>query len=83
MVKSRLRQVRYRAGRRVVGARGQREQVGAPEDGNVVPAADDYVAFEIQLLLRLFMFSRQISRLLKNRLKCFQPVDCESIMGAI
>ena len=45
VVKSRLRQVRDRAGRRVVGARGQREQVGAPEDGDVVPAADDYVAF--------------------------------------
>ena len=29
------------------------------------------------------MFSRQISSLLKNRLKCFHPVDCESIMGAI
>ena len=71
MVKSRLRQIRYRAGRRVVGARGQREQIGAPEDGDVVPAADDYVAFEIQLLLRLFMFSRQISRLLKKQVKMF------------
>ena len=45
VVKARLRQVRDRAGRRVVGAGRQREQVGAPEDGNVVPAADDYVAF--------------------------------------
>ena len=45
VIKSRLRQVWDRAGRRVVGARGQREQVGAPEDGDVVPAADDHVAF--------------------------------------
>ena len=70
MVKSRLRQIRDRAGRRVVRARGQREQIGAPEDGNVVPAADDYVAFEMQLLLRLYIFNTDNYKL-KKQVKMF------------